>query len=179
MHDFMPAVPRRSLLTLGFLALLACARAGAAGAEVGAPAPPLVMRTLDGRDFSLAAQRGKVVVLNLWATWCPPCRAEMPLLESFSKAYAARNVLVFGASADDAHDRKDVVKVMKGFTYPAGLLFEASANGFGAPDVLPVTYVIDANGIIRARILPGRGALTEKELAGAVEPLLAHADQTP
>ena len=62
-----------------------------------------------------------------------------------------RGVLVFGASADDVHDRKDVVRLMGGFGFPAALLFEARSNDSGATPVLPFSYVIDGDGVIRAR----------------------------
>ncbi|MDE2136879.1 MAG: TlpA family protein disulfide reductase [Gammaproteobacteria bacterium] len=156
---------------LVILWLAACMPAAAADA-VGQPAPALVVRQLDGRDLDLAALRGKVVILNFWATWCPPCRAEMPVLEAFYEKYASRGVMVIGVSADDPHERKAVARVMQGFTYPAALLADARSNGFGTPQALPISYIIGADGMVRARLLPTRGALTEQTLSAAVAPLL-------
>ena len=141
--------------------------------DVGQPAPALVVRQLDGHDLDLAALRGQVVILNFWATWCPPCRAEMPVLEAFYQKHAAQGVIVIGLSADDPHERKAVRRAMQGFTYPAALLVDARHNGFGNPQVLPVTYIIGADGIIRARLLPTKGNLTERSLSAAVATLLA------
>ncbi len=163
-------------LILGALAFLATLSALAAGDEVGQPAPALVVTTLDGRLLDLRSLRGTVVVLNVWATWCAPCRAEMPMLDAFHRSHAARGLIVLGASADDAHDRKDVVQAMRGFTYPAALLAEAKTNGFGMPTALPISYVIDAAGVIRARLPPTREALTEAKLEQLVAPFLPPAE---
>jgi len=140
--------------------------------EVGRMAPPLVVRALDGKTVDLAALRGQVVVLNVWASWCTPCRAEMPMLDSFYREHAKEGVVVLGMSADDPHDRSAVSHAMQGLTYPAALLVDAKPNGFGDPSVLPTTYIIDRSGVIRARLLPTRGALTAQSLGAVVTPLL-------
>lgn len=159
-------------------ALLAGARlamgvAAAAGgvATVGAPAPALIVRQLDGELFDLAAQRGKVVIVNFWASWCSPCRAEMPLLDSFYQRYRARGLVLLGVSVDDAHERAQVVRIMQQRGYPAALAGEARVNGFGAPLAVPMTWVIDAQGVVRARLLAGN-AVTEQSLTQTVLPLL-------
>jgi thiol-disulfide isomerase/thioredoxin len=152
--------------------LLAAGPAMAAADEVGQAAANVVVRQLDGATFDLAALRGQVVVVNLWASWCTPCRAEMPMLEAFHRKHAGEGVLLVGLSADDVHDRRDVEKAARGLTYPIALLQEAKSNGFGNPKALPMTYVIDARGVIRARLMPTRAGLTEAELAAAVLPLL-------
>lgn len=156
---------------LVILLLVACMPA-AASDDVGQPAPVLVVRQLDGHDLDLAALRGKVVILNFWATWCPPCRAEMPVLQAFYEKHAAEGVMVIGVSADDPHERKAVTRVMQQFTYPAALLADARSNGFGTPKVLPISYIIGTDGIIRARLLPTRGNLTEQALSAAIATLL-------
>jgi thiol-disulfide isomerase/thioredoxin len=122
--------------------------------------------------FDLAAERGKVVIVNFWATWCSPCRAEMPQLDSFYRRYHAQGLEVLGLSVDDRHDRDQVVRVMKTFSYPAALLASARVNGFGSPMGVPETWVIDSAGMVRARLLSG---LTEQSLAQAVLPLLPQA----
>ena len=158
----------------GLVILVATALARVVAADdVGQPAPALVVRQLDGHDLDLAALRGKVVIVNFWASWCPPCRAEMPLLEAFYEKHAAEGVMVLGLSADDPHERKAVSKAMHGLTYPAALLSDARSNGFGNPQALPITYIIGTDGVIRARLLPSRTPLTEQLLEAIVEPLLA------
>jgi cytochrome c biogenesis protein CcmG/thiol:disulfide interchange protein DsbE len=153
--------------------LLAVGNAVAGADDVGKIAPALVVKQLDGQEMDLAALRGKIVVLNFWATWCTPCRAEMPMLDAFYRKHRAEDVVILGLSADNLRDRKDVAKAMRGLAYPAALLQEAKTNGFGRPRALPISYVIDAQGIIRARLMPTRAGLTEQELAAAAGPLMA------
>jgi len=149
------------------------ATAWAGGADgVGQPVPEFRALGLDGSDLDLAALRGHVVVINLWATWCPPCRAEMPMLASFAHDHAADGVILVALSADDPHDRKDVSKALSGFTFQAALLQGAAKNGFGLPAALPLTYVVDAQGVIRARLQPTRAGLSRQDLEAAVRPLL-------
>jgi len=147
----------------------------AAPVSVDAPAPALVMTALDGRVLDLKQLRGHVIVLNLWASWCPPCRAEMPMLESFYRKHAADGVLVIAASDDELRDRRDVVRAKRGLSFPVALLADARENGFGAPAALPMTFVIDSEGVVRARLEPSRQALTEATLDALVAPLIAPA----
>jgi thiol-disulfide isomerase/thioredoxin len=156
----------------GAAALVAASVAVGAPDDVGQAAPAVVARQLDGATLDLSALRGRVVVVNLWASWCTPCRAEMPMLEAFYRKHQVEGVLLVGLCADDLHDRKDVEKAARGLTYPIAFLQDAKVNGFGSPKALPMTYVIDKNGVIRARLMPTRAGLTEPDLASAVLPLL-------
>ena len=144
----------------------------ASALDVGDTAPALKGMTLDGKLFDLAALKGKVVVLNLWATWCGPCREEMPALDAFAKRYGARGVLVVGLDENDPEDVAEVRKVMAAFSYPALMAETAPTNDFHQPRVLPITYVIDATGVIRARLWPAGTPVTEANLEKAVTPLL-------
>ena len=146
--------------------------AASAALDAGDAAPALTGTTLDGKPFDLAALKGKVVVLNLWATWCGPCREEMPALDGFATRYAARGVVVVGLDEDDAKDSAEVQKVMAAFHYPALMAASAASDDFHQPRVLPMTYVIDAQGVIRARLWPGATPVTEANLEKAVAPLL-------
>jgi cytochrome c biogenesis protein CcmG, thiol:disulfide interchange protein DsbE len=147
----------------------------AAPLEVGRAAPALIVPQLDGRVFDLAALRGKVVIVNFWATWCSPCRAEMPRLDAFYRRYHGRGLELLGLSVDDPNDRAAVVQVMKSFSYPGALASSATADGFGPPLAVPMTWIIDSAGIVRARLVSGN-AVTEQSLEHAVLPLLAHGD---
>ena len=140
--------------------------------EVGQRAPSLVVPELNGQTFDLSAMRGWVVVVNFWATWCPPCRKEMPALDAFYRRYHAQGLEMIGLSADRPHDRSDVVKVMQSFSYPGGMLNEAKSDGFGDPSELPVTYVVDTQGLIRAKFISDEKPLTEQSLVAAMLPLL-------
>jgi thiol-disulfide isomerase/thioredoxin len=133
------------------LLLLACASGGAAarGLVVGQPAPPVEGTRLDGRHFSLADARGKVVVLNVWATWCGPCRQEMPALEAFNAAHAKDGLVVLAISADDPADADKVRAVMRDFSYPAAMADDTKFPGYGRLWRVPLTFVIDRDGILR------------------------------
>ena len=114
------------------LSIMPCLNASAA-MEVGQPAPSLVVQELDGKTFDLGAVRGKVVVVSFWATWCPPCRKEMPVLDALYRRYHSQGLEMIGLSADRPHDRSEVIKVMQSFSYPAAMLDDAKVNDFGEP----------------------------------------------
>jgi cytochrome c biogenesis protein CcmG, thiol:disulfide interchange protein DsbE len=141
---------------------------------VGQPAPPLVVPELDGHEFDLAKLRGKVVLVNVWATWCSPCRSEMPTLDSFYRRYRSRGLVLLGLSIDEAPDAARVHQVMRQFSYPGALASAARANGFGEPIAVPITYVIDAHGVVRAQLqAEGPSGVSSEALEEAVLPLLA------
>jgi peroxiredoxin len=146
--------------------------ASAAEIAIGAPAPALVVQQLDGARFDLAALRGKVVLVNFWASWCEPCRDEMPVLSDVYKDFHEKGVVVIGVSVDRPRARDAVVRIASGLSYPVGMDQEAETDGFGMPDVLPLTYVLDKQGTVRARLTPENGALTVSALAALVRSML-------
>jgi cytochrome c biogenesis protein CcmG/thiol:disulfide interchange protein DsbE len=160
-HRFSAVLVGAALLLLG--------GAGAAVAQkVGAQAPALVGQTVDGKPFDLAKLRGHGVVANVWATWCPPCRAEMPMLDAFYKAHQGQGIVLIGLSADRTRDEATVQRVMSAFSYPAVILKAAKTDGFTPPNVLPVTYVIDAGGTVRAALVYTDKPLNEADLTAAI-----------
>jgi len=152
--------------------------AGLAGAlSLAAPlraadAPALSLRTLNGGAFDLAAERGHVVLVNFWATWCPPCREEIPALNAFYRRYHGKGLEIIGVSADAARDREAVVKMSASIAYPVAVIKDASVNGFGSTHGLPVTYVIDARGALRAEMRPDSAPVNAQSLEATVVPLL-------
>jgi cytochrome c biogenesis protein CcmG, thiol:disulfide interchange protein DsbE len=146
----------------------------AASPAVDQPAPQLLVPQLDGHAFDLAKLRGKVVLVNVWATWCSPCRVEMPTLNAFYRRYHSKGLDLLGLSIDDASDAAQVRQVMKEFSYPGALASAAKVNGFGEPVAVPITYVIDAHGVIRAQLqAEGPSGVSRQALEAAVLPLLA------
>src|SRR5471032_845309 len=133
------------LRTIPILGLLVAASLGgraAAHSRVGKPAPALTATTLDGRAFDLASLRGRVVVINVWATWCPPCRAEMPALDAVYRQLHGQGLEMIGLSADKPRDRAKVRQVMAAFSYPAATADQTRADRLNAASSLPVTYVV-------------------------------------
>jgi cytochrome c biogenesis protein CcmG, thiol:disulfide interchange protein DsbE len=153
------------------IAVFAAGRAFALAAA-GEPAPPLVVREFGGQTFDLAKLRGKVVIVNFWATWCPPCRREMPALSAFYRRYHRRGVEMIGIAVKS--ERASAQKIMRALSYPAAMLGDAQANGFGTPAEIPETFVVGPSGVVRDRLTPEKAPLTEKSLSAAVLPLLAH-----
>jgi cytochrome c biogenesis protein CcmG, thiol:disulfide interchange protein DsbE len=158
--------------------ILCTAALAFASATVGSAAPALVVPELDGRTFDLSAERGKVVIVNFWATWCPPCRAEIPALDAFYRRYHGNGLEMIGVSADRPHDRSDVTKMKESLSYPVAMMDDATVNDFGPPNTLPFTFVVDGNGILRAEFTPDQTPVTEKTLSDAVLPLLPQNPRT-
>ena len=141
----------------------------AARPRVGDPAPDFRLTSLEGETLSLADLRGNVVVLNLWASWCPPCTEELPALQSVWTAYQDANVVFVGAAYREKKADVSAAKEAYGLTYPIGLdANNRIANAYGITGV-PETYVIDADGrIAHVHIGPVTAEQLSQELAGLV-----------
>ena len=175
----MPAIisnaSRQLALLLAGLLALTSEQQPALAAEapaVGHNAPALVARQFDGQVVDLAAQRGHVVLLNFWASWCGPCREEMPLLDALAHEFHDRGLIVIGLSADDRHDRAEALKAAQALSYPLGMLSDATRNEFGSPRSLPLSFVIDREGVIRTVLSANRGPVSAEALRAAVTALL-------
>ncbi len=138
--------------------LLLAAALGASPATSGAPlgslAPALPATALDGAPLATGASPGKVTVLNFWATWCPPCRAETPDLITAYRQLKGRGVTFLGI---DTTETAPIVKTFlsaKGVPYPTALAGPDVYNAYGIA-YIPTTIVLDANGIVRARWIGG------------------------
>jgi thiol-disulfide isomerase/thioredoxin len=118
----------------------------------GKSAPAFTLVTLDGKKVSLSDYKGHPVLVNFWATWCAPCKVEMPWFEEFNKQYAAQGLVILGL-ADDVDAGKDkIAKVAQktGVTYPI-LLTDGKVQKAYAPsgmDYLPMSFYVDRNGVI-------------------------------
>ncbi len=110
------------------------------------PAPPFLLRDLDGNVVSTAQWQGKVVLLNFWATWCPPCREEIPLLVELAKKYKD-NLLIVGISLDDA-SANEVRQFTKAFhvNYPIVMWSRELIAEYGGVPALPTTFLINKDG---------------------------------
>ncbi|HYP52078.1 MAG TPA: cytochrome c biogenesis protein CcdA [Pyrinomonadaceae bacterium] len=119
------------------------------------PAPEVELKTLAGQPFRLSDMRGRVVLLNFWATWCIPCRSEIPVLNDLNRDLAARGFTVVGVTThDDAELVREYQKdIAQDYTVATG--DEAAAAKFGV-SALPTTFVIDREGRVRAKIIGER-----------------------
>jgi thiol-disulfide isomerase/thioredoxin len=133
-------------------------------------APTLSLKDLRGRKVRLSAYKGKVVLVNFWATWCPPCRAEMPDLIRLQRQYRSRGLQVIGITYPP-ENRTDVVRFTKSIkvNYPIVLGSRETKALFDASETLPVTVIIDREGIVRDVVM---GILLADEFEQKVKPLL-------
>ncbi len=139
------------------------------------PAPTLVLTQTDGKVFDLSKMRGRVVLVNYWATWCAPCKKEMPTLNAFYRRHHGEGLELIGISADRPKDFAKMRKMSKTLAYPTALFNQISSDGFGAPEGFPLTYVVDGNGLVRDKFIEVRDEL----LKSVVLPLLPRSPNAP
>ncbi|BDG06697.1 TlpA family protein disulfide reductase [Anaeromyxobacter oryzae] len=133
----------------------------------GAAAPQLVLPDLEGRARDLSSLKGKVVAVNFWATWCPPCRRELPGLAAFYRSHQGRCFEMLGVAEESG--RADVLAAARSIPYP--ILFDADAGALEPWGIqgYPATFVLDPEGHVRQVF---RGEVEPAQLAEAVAPLL-------
>jgi peroxiredoxin len=141
--------------------------------RVGQPAPDFTLQALDGSPVTLSQLRGKAVLINFWASWCTACRDESPLLESYHQAYASQGLVILGVnvtSQDTLDDARAYVQEMQ-LTFPIPLDEQGIVtNRYHVPG-LPVSFFIDAQGIIRNVIV---GQLQSGDLAEGLQLMGMH-----
>jgi peroxiredoxin len=146
MNTILPPPQRRRLL-----ALAALAAAGIAQASVAprAPAPDFTLRQIDGPNLRLGEQRGRVVMVNFWATWCGPCRVELPQLARLHEKYAAAGFLMLGVNIDDDPAQARSLAARLGLKFP--VLLDTDKKVVGAYDLnaMPASVLIDRDGRVR------------------------------
>ena len=142
--------------------------AGPAGL-VGRTAPDFSALDLAGRPVSLADYRGKIVVVNLWASWCPPCRAEMPDLQKLATAFRSRGVVVLGVDQGESAQRARAFADALGITYPVLVDDGQQSGGIYAAFGLPTTIVVGRDGVVVKGV---DGPLAYAEMQAVVAPLV-------
>ncbi len=144
--------------------------AGKSAPKVGAAAPEFTLTTLSKRKVRLSDLRGKVVIINYWATWCAPCKAEMPMMHEYFRANQARGLEMFGVTTEDSVRPFQLKKLSAALSYP---LAAKISGGYGAiGNAVPSTYIIDRKGVVR---VARAGVFTGATFKAAVDPLLEEA----
>lgn len=144
---------------------------GNVGFQVGERAPDFTLRSLDGKSVTLSALRGKPVLLNFWATWCAPCRVEMPWLVQLDETHRAQGLNVIGVAVESGSNEE-----VAAFARERGVQYEivqgdsATLNEFGGVRFMPQSFFIDREGRITKAIT---GLTDEKEIADGITALLA------
>jgi peroxiredoxin len=155
--------------------LLLCGLSGqaaAAGAEEGKPAPLFEASLLNGQAFSTASAKGQVVIINFWATWCPPCRQEMPAFESYYQKHREQGLKLIAVSLDEPGDEAKVREVMKAYSFDGAMEASTKHKGYGRIWRLPLTFVIDRKGVLRKDGWYGSAGIDQPLLEKIVTPLL-------
>jgi len=139
-----------------FIGFHAARRSGGAGDDsldvAGKPAPDFTLESLEGKNIQLSGYKGQAVLLNFWATWCGPCKIEMPWFVELQKEYGPQGLQIVGVAMDDS-SKDDIAKFVKemGVNYPILIGKEAVGEQYGGVNVLPTTFFIDRDGKIVAR----------------------------
>ena len=121
---------------------------------VGAAAPAFELSAIDGKKMRLQDFRGKAVLLNFWATWCEPCKIEMPWFVELQKEYGPQGLQVIGVAMDDS-GKSQIEKFAQqiGVNYPVLLGTESVGEAYGGVEGLPTTFYLDREGKVVARVI--------------------------
>lgn len=129
---------------------------------VGGPVPQFQLETLNGRSVHISDYRGNVVLLNFWATWCKPCKEEMPEIQAAYDTYKAQGFVVLGINFGEKREKVEKLVKEMGLTFPILLDEDVEVAERHRVVSLPVTFFIDAKGIIKEQVFGG--TLTQKQI---------------
>jgi len=164
-------VPRPSRFILSFIyCAFSCAHSSPTSEQV--LAPDFQARLLDGTPYSLVQQRGKVVVLHFWATWCEACQKEMPALDAYFLQHQSQGLQVVAISLDDLDQESKVRQQMKKYSFAGALNHQTQHQGYGRIWRLPMTFVIDREGRLQKDSWSDQDGLSLAVLDQVLTPLL-------
>lgn len=135
--------------------------------ELGKAAPDFNVKTFEGDHLSLRDFRGQVLILNFWATWCGPCRTELPLLNSYYKLRKDAGLRVLAVTTEDSLPLDSLKPLAAHLAFPMAREFK---GGYGRPEAVPTNYIIDRDGVLR---YAKAGAFTLDDLNEILIPLLS------
>ena len=123
--------------------------------EIGSRLPNFSLKDLRRKELSSAGFKGKVVLVDFWATWCQPCKKEMPGYQELLDAYGKRGLVVVGFKFDTMADTEDPLRFARriGVRYPLAVASERLRQAFGGIEGLPTTLIYDRRGILREKIV--------------------------
>jgi thiol-disulfide isomerase/thioredoxin len=147
------------------------AAAAAAPGEIGSHLPAFDLKDLQGNEISSAELRGNVVLIDFWATWCGPCKKEMPGYQKLLDRYGRRGLVIIGFKFDTMADVEDPLKFARhmGVRYPLAIAPDELKQKFGGIEGLPTTMVYDREGILRKKVV---GFEYTEAFESAVKPLI-------
>jgi thiol-disulfide isomerase/thioredoxin len=144
-----------------------------AGIELGQVAPNIEGTLIDGKSFSLNKNQGKVVLVNFWASWCEPCREEMPVIEAFLIKNKAKGFEVLAITVDKPSDMEQAKQIMRNYSFQFAEKSQINYSGYGRIWRIPSSFIIDKQGILRKNGLTGDPKVDTKLLEELVTPLLS------
>lgn len=149
----------------------------AAAGELGSSLPEFSVKDLHGNQILSSAMRGKVVLIDFWATWCQPCKKEMPGYQKLADEYGARGLVVIGFKFDTMPDTEDPLHFADGIGvhYPLAVATDDLKQKFGGIEGLPTTMLYDRQGVLRAKVI---GFEYTEAFDTAVKPLLSGTAQS-
>lgn len=155
---------------VGLPSFASTARAAEPVATGRSMAPGWTLQDLDGKAVNSSDFAGKVVILDFWATWCPPCRAELPSLIALQKKYGDQGLVIIGVSLDQKGPSVVIPFAREhGINFPLVMGDEAIMEAFGGIEAIPTTFVIDREGRLVSRHV---GVTSQAEFEAEIEPLL-------
>jgi thiol-disulfide isomerase/thioredoxin len=168
----LPSEKSFAFLLLCALVAIVLAFCGTAWTRATA-APDLSLTNLDGKAHSLTEYRGKIVVLNFWATWCLPCREEMPMLSKLAPKYDDKDVAFLAASIDDAQTQSKIAHFLEKKRITLAVFTGATPETlkqFNLGEIVPATLILDRDGALAFRI---EGEASKKDISSRVDWLLS------
>lgn len=140
--------------------------------EIGQPAPNIIGTLLNNKKFSLSANKGKVILVNFWASWCEPCREEMPVIQAFLEKNREKGFEVLAITMDKPSDMAQAKKIMDQYSFLFAEKQQIDYSEYGRIWRIPSTFIIDRQGILRKNGLTGDPKIDNKILKQVVTPLL-------
>jgi len=158
---------KSAILAVAVWATAVCLGATAHADEVGKPAKPYKIYLLDKSMVTSDQLKGKVVVVNRWATWCTPCKAEMVVFENYLRTHPGSDLKIYAVTTELGFSSEKLKPLQGILSYPLGL--SVMGWGYGIKGAVPTSYVIDRDGVVR---FAAAGAFNDKSFDALITPLL-------